>query len=104
MCPRTCRTPTATRAALGHGAGLPVPARRARASRRPAVPAHALLGTYFYAPPSEGYEAEVNDRLERWREAQRQALEIERTEDVPALSEAEVLDLKRRAGRRTEPD
>jgi len=63
-----------------------------------------LLGTYFYKPSEEGYEAGVKDRLARWRAAQRAALKIERTEDVPALSEAEVLDLKRRSGRRAEPD
>jgi len=63
-----------------------------------------LLGTYFYKPSEEGYEAGVKDRLARWRAAQRAALKIERTEDVPALSEAEVLDLKRRSGRRAAPD
>ena len=36
----------------------------------------ALLGTYFYSPSQEGYEAQVKDRLARWREAQRKALGI----------------------------
>jgi putative ATPase len=62
----------------------------------------ALLGTYFYAPSEEGYEAQVKERLARWRAAQEQALGITQTEELPELSEAEVLDIKRRAGRRGE--
>ena len=62
----------------------------------------ALLGTYFYSPSQEGYEAQVKDRLARWREAQQKALGIEQTEELPALSEAEVLDVKRRTVRRGE--
>ena len=67
-------------AALGHGAGLPVPARvpgalHAASSTCPTP----LLGTYFYEPSDQGYEAAVAERLERWREAQRQALGIETT-------------------------
>ncbi len=49
-----------------------------------------LLGTYFYQPSEEGYEAQVNARLEMWREAQRKALGIERREDIPEMSEAEI--------------
>ncbi len=87
---------------LGHGQGYVYPH---------AEPGHhvgqqylptGLLGTYFYAPSHEGYEAQVKDRLARWREAQRQALGIEQTEKLPALAEAEVLDLKRRTARRGE--
>jgi putative ATPase len=59
----------------------------------------ALLGTYFYSPSEEGYEAQVKDRLARWRAAQEKALGIEQTEELPELSEAEVLDIKRRTGR-----
>jgi len=54
-----------------------------------------LLGTYFYQPSQEGYEAQVNARLERWREAQRQALGVERREDLPDLSQEEINVLKR---------
>ncbi|MEJ5226241.1 MAG: hypothetical protein WHV44_17395, partial [Anaerolineales bacterium] len=54
-----------------------------------------LLGTYFYAPSGEGYEAQVAARLERWREAQRKALNIERREDVPNLPEERIKELKR---------
>jgi putative ATPase len=55
-----------------------------------------LLGTYFYKPSEEGYEAQVNARLEMWREAQRKALGIERREDVPEMSEAEIQSMKRK--------
>jgi putative ATPase len=55
-----------------------------------------LLGTYFYAPSQEGYEAQVTARLEMWREAQRKALNIERREDVPAMSEEEIKEMKRK--------
>ena len=55
-----------------------------------------LLGTYFYSPSQEGYEAQVTARLEMWREAQREALGIERREDVPALSEEQIQEMKRK--------
>ncbi len=55
-----------------------------------------LLGTYFYQPSSQGYETQVAERLARWREAQRKALNIERTENVPDLSQETVLEIKHR--------
>ncbi|HXF85723.1 MAG TPA: AAA family ATPase [Anaerolineales bacterium] len=55
-----------------------------------------LLGTYFYSPSQEGYEAQIAARLERWREAQRKALGIERREDVPELSEEQIQEMKRK--------
>ena len=55
-----------------------------------------LLGTYFYRPSEQGYEAEVVHRLEMWREAQRQALGIDRREDLPELSEEKIQEMKRR--------
>jgi len=55
-----------------------------------------LLGTYFYQPSEEGYEAQVVTRLEMWREAQRKALGIERHEDLPDLSETEIQSMKRK--------
>jgi putative ATPase len=60
----------------------------------------AILGTYFYSPSEQGYEAQVKDRLARWRAAQEKALGLEQTEVLPALSEADVLDVKRRTVRR----
>jgi putative ATPase len=64
----------------------------------------ALLGTYFYSPSEEGYEAQVKERLIRWRAAQEKALGLEQTEELPELSEAEVLDIKRRTVRRAESE
>jgi hypothetical protein len=43
-----------------------------------------------------GYEADVSDRLARWRAAQRQALNITETHDLPELSETEINELKSR--------
>ncbi len=54
-----------------------------------------LLGTYFYQPSEEGYEAQVVARLEMWREAQRKALGIQRREDLPELGQEEINALKR---------
>ena len=59
----------------------------------------SLWGTYFYAPTDQGYEKLVQDRLEMWRKAQRQALGIESTQFAPDLSEDDVLETKRRHGR-----
>ncbi len=87
-------------AALGHGEDYVYPHE---------LPGHhvgqqylptALLGTYFYFPSEEGYEAGVKDRLARWRAAQEKALGLEQTETLPELSESEVLDIKRRTMRR----
>jgi putative ATPase len=55
-----------------------------------------LLGTYFYSPSQEGYEAQVAARLETWREAQRKALNIERREQIPDMTEEQILEMKRK--------
>ncbi len=55
-----------------------------------------LLGTYFYAPSQEGYEAQVTARLEMWRDAQRKALEITKVENIPAMSEEQIVEMKRK--------
>ena len=55
-----------------------------------------LLGTYFYSPSQEGYEAQVTARLEMWRDAQRKALGISKVENLPALSEERIQDMKRK--------
>jgi hypothetical protein len=54
-----------------------------------------LLGTYFYKPSSEGYESQVNARLEMWREAQKKALGIEKERHLPDLPQEKIDDLKR---------
>ena len=45
------------------------------------------LGNYFYLPSDEGHEVEIRIRLERWREAQRKALGITRSEVLPDLDQ-----------------
>jgi putative ATPase len=55
-----------------------------------------LLGTYFYSPSQEGYEAQVTARLEMWREAQRKALGISKIENIPDLSEEKIQEMKRK--------
>jgi putative ATPase len=80
--------------ALGHGQGYQYPH---------AAPDHFLpqqylpreiLGTYFYQPTDQGYEKQVIDRLERWRKAQREALGITATEDIPDLPQETIDEIK----------
>ncbi|MCC6500154.1 MAG: AAA family ATPase [Anaerolineales bacterium] len=55
-----------------------------------------LLGTYFYSPSQEGYEAQVTARLEMWRDAQRRALGITNVQNIPAMSEEQIVEMKRK--------
>jgi putative ATPase len=55
-----------------------------------------LLGTYFYTPSQEGYEAQVTARLEMWREAQRKALGITEVKHIPDMSEEQIIEMKRK--------
>ena len=82
--------------ALGHGAGYQYPHESPDHFLPQQYLPRPLLGTYFYVPSRQGYEAEVASRLERWREAQRKALGISKTEEIPELTEATVTELKRR--------
>ena len=81
---------------LGHGKGYSYPhAHPDHFAPQQYLP-DELLGTYFYKPSSQGYEPDVADRLERWREAQRKALGITSTEEVPELTEREIQTIKTR--------
>ncbi len=53
-----------------------------------------LLGTYFYKPSQMGYEAVAAERLERWRAAQRQALNITETRQMPEPDMRTIADIK----------
>jgi putative ATPase len=55
-----------------------------------------LLGTYFYQPSQEGYESQVTARLEMWREAQRRVLGITKVDNIPAMSEEQIQEMKRK--------
>lgn len=82
-------------AALGHGQDYVYPHEHPGHHIGQQYLPDGLLGTYFYQPSAEGYEREVEERLERWRQAQRKALGIEQTETVPDLSEDQIESLKR---------
>jgi putative ATPase len=82
--------------ALGHGQGYQYPHMDpSHFLPQQYLPA-PLLGTYFYQPSEQGYEAQVGDRLQRWREAQREALNIDHTENIPELTQETVQEIKRR--------
>jgi putative ATPase len=81
--------------ALGHGEGYEYPhAHPEHHIGQQYLPA-SLLGTYFYVPSSEGYEAQVRERLDRWRKAQRLALGVEAFQELPDVSEATIEQIKR---------
>jgi putative ATPase len=87
-------------AALGHGKDYDYPHERpAHFSPQQYLP-DPVLGTYFYSPSDQGYEAEIAARLERWREAQRMALGIMETEMLRDLSEDEIREIKGKHGLR----
>lgn len=80
--------------ALGHGKGYIYPHGHPGHHAGQQYLPEELLGTYFYTPSDQGYEAEVEERLERWRRAQREALGIDETESIPPLPEAVIERLK----------
>jgi putative ATPase len=90
--------------ALGHGEGYAYPHEQPGHHVGQQYLPTALLGAYFYSPSEQGYEAQVKDRLARWRAAQEKALGIEQTETLPDLSEEGIKEIKHRLGRRAEAE
>ena len=88
------------RKALGHGEGYVYPHAHPEHFAPQQYLPDGLLGTYFYQPSSQGYEPEVAGRLERWRAAQRKALGIKSTEQIPELTEEEIQTIKTRHKKR----
>jgi putative ATPase len=86
-------------AALGHGLGYQYPHDRPDHHVGQQYLPPSLLGTYFYRPSDQGYEAQAAERLERWRAAQRRALGIESAQVLPELPTSEIDSIKRRMGR-----
>ena len=82
--------------ALGHGKGYKYPHSDPDHFLPQQYLPDDLLGTYFYQPSSQGYEPEVKDRLSLWRKAQRKALGITTSEDLPELTESEIQSIKTR--------
>ncbi len=80
--------------ALGHGKGYQYPHEDPQHFLPQQYLPRPLLGTYFYRPSQQGYEAQVVDRLERWRAAQRAALGVERSETLPELSQDTINAIK----------
>ena len=87
-------------AALGHGKDYVYPHEHPGHHIGQQYLPREVLGTYFYEPSDQGYEAQVRERLERWREAQRLALEIEETRSVPELTQRQVDEIKRHHAQR----
>lgn len=83
-------------AALGHGQGYVYPHMYEEHFIPQQYLPKELLGTYFYKPSSVGYETQVADRLARWREAQRKALGITRSEEIPDLTQEQIDAMKRK--------
>ena len=54
------------------------------------------MGKYFYHPSDQGMELEIQLRLERWREAQRKALGISRSEVLPDLDQNIINSIKQK--------
>ncbi|HSB90718.1 MAG TPA: AAA family ATPase [Anaerolineales bacterium] len=81
--------------ALGHGEGYQYPHEFPEHHVGQQYLPAALLGTYFYAPSGEGYEAQVRARLDRWRQAQREALGLDAGQELPDLSENAIERIKR---------
>ncbi len=83
-------------AALGHGKDYVYPHEHEGHFTPQQYLPKRLLGTYFYSPSQEGYEAQVTARLEMWRDAQRKALGITKVETIPAMSEEQIVEMKRK--------
>ena len=84
---------------LGHGQGYVYPHEEPGHHVGQQYLPTALLGTYFYKPSAEGYEAQVQARLARWRAAQEQALGLTQTTTLPDLPESEIINIRRRSTR-----
>jgi hypothetical protein len=82
--------------ALGHGKGYNYPHDDPNHFLPQQYLPREILGTYFYNPSNQGYEAEVADRLERWRAAQRKALGIKHSETLPDLTEDQINEVKQK--------
>jgi putative ATPase len=84
------------RQAFGHGEGYRYPHEHPDHFLPQQYLPPSLLGTVFYRPSQQGYEAVIGERLERWRKAQRAALGIEKEIETPELSSAEIQEIKRK--------
>ncbi|MGH2606745.1 MAG: hypothetical protein ACRDG5_09160, partial [Anaerolineales bacterium] len=86
-------------AAFGHGKGYEYPHEQPEHHIGQQYLPGPLLGTYFYRPSDQGHEREIATRLAQWREAQRLALRIDATREIPDLTPDQIEAVKRRMGR-----
>jgi len=82
-------------AALGHGEGYVYPHEHDGHHIGQQYLPPGLLGTYFFLPSDQGYEAQVAERLDRWRAAQRLALGVEAAVEIPDLPQTVIESIKR---------
>jgi putative ATPase len=82
--------------ALGHGEGYQYPHQSPDHFLPQQYLPETVLGTYFYNPSKQGYENQVRERLALWREAQRQALGITRSHELPDLPQEDIQEIKHR--------
>jgi putative ATPase len=82
--------------ALGHGEGYQYPHENPDHFLPQQYLPRSLGGTYFYQPSTQGYEAQITERLATWRAAQRCALGITQTEDLPDLTQETIDEIKHR--------
>ena len=94
--PQHLQDNTRDAAALGHGVGYKYPHMSPEHFLPQQYLPRPLLGTYFYNPSNQGYEAQAADRLIRWREAQRKALGVTRDETLPDLTQEQIDEIKAR--------
>lgn len=88
-------------AALGHGRDYLYPHQYPEHFIEQQYLPDALRGTFFFKPSDQGYELEVQDRLERWRKAQLKALGIEDPIQIPEMEQAEIEQMKRHHSRKS---
>jgi putative ATPase len=94
--PQHLQDGTRDAAALGHGVGYQYPHMSPEHFLPQQYLPRPLLGTYFYNPSKQGYEAQAAERLAMWREAQRKALGITRSETLPDLTQEQIDEIKAR--------
>ena len=81
--PQHLQDSTRDAAALGHGKNYHYPHEAPNHFLPQQYLPQSLLGTYFYNPSDQGYEAQVVERLASWREAQRRAARYFQIRDAP---------------------
>lgn len=82
--------------ALGHGDGYKYPHQYENHYIPQQYLPKELLGTVFYQPTRQGYERMISERVEKWRQAQYEALGIIEEKIITPLSIKEIEEIKQR--------